>query len=774
MNKIVIFVENSNKKKKISSSDELCQTLRDAAAKLKLILRDEHIFTLLGKDVFMISFDELVKRLYNVLLMEGHNGFISMAEEEKQDENDQDENDDKEETKTPIQQSHKVRGRKSERAAASKAKKKLKDDWKVIGTPDGTTPKTSQKKRRKRVEPQVLEHRKKIMLKFCISLDSSRQRFLYPAEMYFEEIHREQANEASTQRQRAEEVRTDREMGKMRQAELETRMSNLYEQAQERFRKGWSSTQGSESLPPLIVHSSLQDLVSLNRTVFARRLNQRSSKAQKLNEFERKRLQEMRNAQKITKQVAKVLKSMVIRVEREMNRDLKREKKREKKLQKELLRKKRVSMASKQRKIKIRKNTFLRCLREEVIFRKRCIQHIRAARMDETKCTWPPRDSEGNLIPLPNFTKDDQDKMTLIWSEDSVDPKTERERLDMWNRYIWNKLAEQKLPERSKISSVLMIQSLLYRAERLGIDVVTNPRCVMLQSQLSDRKDKLLNGFKKYKKMYRVRLKLGGEIVRTIIRARTIPLQSFWQWKFTQKIIINQVRHELDGKIPEYSKPGEIVALERSRRNIAEESLSASKASKRRKMSSKKSYECSCKCTNMNQTFVQCDRGNGWWCLNHSKLTAIQAETVETWVCPNCSKASSRKSKAKKKRVRPTNATLGISELFETTKKAKLEAEVSYSVLSQEALARCPRCKGNALTQGDESKTWLCCDRCDRWIHAECESCTTLSDGNEMWFCDDCVVPCEDTAFYFDRERRGKRVKVYLKLDGSRILKEKK
>ena len=48
------------------------------------------------------------------------------------------------------------------------------------------------------------------MLKFLISLDSSRQRFLYPAEMYFEEIHREQANEASTYRERAEKMNMER------------------------------------------------------------------------------------------------------------------------------------------------------------------------------------------------------------------------------------------------------------------------------------------------------------------------------------------------------------------------------------------------------------------------------------------------------------------------------------------------------------------------------------------------------------------------------------
>ena len=88
------------------------------------------------------------------------------------------------------------------------------------------------------------------MLKFLISLDSSRQRFLYPAEMYFEEIHREHANEASTSRARAEKIFRERELNDMRQAERETRMSNLYEQAQERFRKGWQS---NETVPPLRV-----------------------------------------------------------------------------------------------------------------------------------------------------------------------------------------------------------------------------------------------------------------------------------------------------------------------------------------------------------------------------------------------------------------------------------------------------------------------------------------------------------------------------------------
>ena len=333
--------------------------------------------------------------------------------------------------------------------------------------------------------------------------------------------------------------------------------------------------------------------------------------------------------------------------------------------------------------------------------------------------------------------------MKILWdeeNEDDLEEDTQKERLLEWNRYLWNKLANQKLPERSKISSVLMIRSLLYRAEKLGIDVVTNPQCVKLKSQLPDRVDKLLNGFKKYKKMYRVRLKLGGQIV----------------------------RHELYGKIPEYCKPGEIVALERSRRNMAEERIK-SKASKRLKASPKKSHECTCKCTDMNQAFVQCDRGNGWWCLRHAKLTANQAETIESWVCPNCSRAR------KKKRPRPTNATLGISELFDegATKKRKTkEDEMSYPVLSQEALVRCPRCKGNAFTQGLESKMWLCCDRCERWIHAECDASPVPANDSSEWYCEDCIVPCEDTAFYFDRKRRGKRVKVYLKVDGVRILKK--
>ena len=153
--------------------------------------------------------------------------------------------------------------------------------------------------------------------------------------------------------------------------------------------------------------------------------------------------------------------------------------------------------------------------------------------------------------------------------------------------------------------------------------------------------------------MYRVRLKLGGQIV----------------------------HHELDGKIPEYSKPGELVALERSRRNRAEETVKA-KSSKRLKTSPKKSHECTCKCTDMNQAFVQCDRGNGWWCLRHAKLTALQAETMESWVCPNCKKAG--KKNTKKKRPRPTNATLGISELFDESATKKRKTEEVIRVLSQE------------------------------------------------------------------------------------------
>ena len=243
VNDVVTLIKNNNKKRKISSSDELCQNLRDAATKSNLVLRDGHILTLLGKDAFSVSFDELMERLFNVLMVEGHSGFISIIEETKQE--------DDEETKTPIQKKKNEKGgRKSERAAASKAKRKLKDDWKVIGTPDRTPSRSTQKKRRKRVEPFVIENRRKTMLKFLISLDSSRQRFLYPAEMYFEEIHREQANEASTYRERAEKMNMERELDDMHRAERETRMSNLYEQAQERFRKGWQS---SEAVPPLRV-----------------------------------------------------------------------------------------------------------------------------------------------------------------------------------------------------------------------------------------------------------------------------------------------------------------------------------------------------------------------------------------------------------------------------------------------------------------------------------------------------------------------------------------
>ena len=140
--------------------------------------------------------------------------------------------------------------------------------------------------------------------------------------------------------------------------------------------------------------------MSLNRTVLARRVNQRSSKAAKLNAFERKRLQEMRKAQKIQNQIARLLKSMVIRVEKRIDREVKSEKKKAKKLQKELLRQSRLNEASKKRKLKIRKNTLRRCIREELIFRKRCIQQLRAPRQDETKskCTCMRKDSHSHHI----------------------------------------------------------------------------------------------------------------------------------------------------------------------------------------------------------------------------------------------------------------------------------------------------------------------------------------------------------------------------------------
>ena len=200
--------------------------------------------------------------------------------------------------------------------------------------------------------------------------------------------------------------------------------------------------------------------MSLNRTVLARRVNQRGSKAAKLNAFERKRLQEMRKAQKIQNQIARLLKSMVIRVEKRIDREVKLEQKKAKRLEKELLRKNRLNEASKKRKLKIRKNTLLRCVREEMIFRKRCVQQIRAPRQDETKskCMWPPRDPDGNLMPLPSMTKDDEGNMKIDWDEenaDDLDEETQKERLLQWNRYLWNKLAVQKLPERSKISSCL-------------------------------------------------------------------------------------------------------------------------------------------------------------------------------------------------------------------------------------------------------------------------------------------------------------------------------
>ena len=489
----------------------------------------------------------------------------------------------------------------------------------------------------------------------------------------------------------------------------------------------------------------------MNRKVIARRVDRRSGTAQKLNQFERQRLREMRKDLKVKKQIERLLKTMVVRVEKQVTRELKSEKKKKLKLEKEQMKLKRMQEITKRRKMKDRITLFRKYIREELIFRKRCVQNIRTSRENDNH--WPPLDSDGNAMPLPSLTRDDQGNTNMFWNEND-DEETYKERLVIWDRYMWSKLATQNLPQRSKISAVLTIQGLLYRAEKIGIDVVTNPQCVMLRSQLKGRVDKLLNGFKKYKKIFRVRLKLGNKIV----------------------------HHELDGRIPEYAKPGELVALERSRRNKAEESISSSaKSSKRLKTSHHKDNTnknsntkcCTCRCTNMMQSFVQCDQGDGWWCLKHAKLTAEQADTIDSWICPNCSGENKKKLKntsVKRGRGRPTNASLGISELFEPPKNKR---KIEIPVLSQEALVRCPRCKGNALTQGDESKTWLCCDRCDRWIHSECESSGKQIPTKEtdQWFCDDCIMPCDDTAFYFDRERKGKRVKVYLKVDGVHVKK---
>ena len=45
--------------------------------------------TLLGKDAFSVSFDELMERLFNVLMVEGHSGFISIIEETKQEDDEE-------------------------------------------------------------------------------------------------------------------------------------------------------------------------------------------------------------------------------------------------------------------------------------------------------------------------------------------------------------------------------------------------------------------------------------------------------------------------------------------------------------------------------------------------------------------------------------------------------------------------------------------------------------------------------------------------------------
>jgi hypothetical protein len=264
VNDVVSFVNNN---KNISKSqDEFCKILRDAALRSSILLRDEHIFTLLGEDALTIPLEELMKRLHNVLMVEGHSGFISVLQAEKkkgeqgmktpikkskeEDAEEKEEEDSDEENDTKDL-------RKSRRAAAAKAKTKLKDSWKVIESK--TTP-LSSKKRKKRVE---IEQRPKTILKFLISLDSSRQRFLYPAEMYFAEIHREHTNAASTDRQRAEKQLCEKEMKDMRQAELQTRMMNLYVDVHRHWSTGLSFSFSLCVLTPLqyynILHHVLTD-----------------------------------------------------------------------------------------------------------------------------------------------------------------------------------------------------------------------------------------------------------------------------------------------------------------------------------------------------------------------------------------------------------------------------------------------------------------------------------------------------------------------------------
>ena len=56
--------------------------------------------------------------------------------------------------------------------------------------------------------------------------------------------------------------------------------------------------------------------------------------------------------------------------------------------------------------------------------------------------------------------------MKIDWDEenaDDLDEETQKERLLQWNRYLWNKLAVQKLPSVPRYHPCL-IQGLLYRS----------------------------------------------------------------------------------------------------------------------------------------------------------------------------------------------------------------------------------------------------------------------------------------------------------------------